>query len=300
MKILRIVLICAISILSVICVSAFFILLGIVPFNQRGSEINPDLASSFGTIYQGVFGTFLSLVSVLIVVLTILLGKEEKRVDDVENRVIKLTKLFIDTRDSIVIHGYKNSEHVGKRAFIFLKIRIRRIIYYVKQEFEAKKLGYEEHEEEIIDIAYLIFFFGFGREYENKIKDFYNKRLKKSIEIDTIITRLKEKHAETCHTTEEGNLAQYFRQLYNIVTYIDSKAYINDASKYDLVKLVRVQLSNQEQTILFYNSLSIIGIKWKTNGFIEKYGMIKNINENDLKGINIKKYYPKISLEIDD
>jgi hypothetical protein len=81
---------------------------------------------------------------------------------------------------------------------------------------------------------------------------------------------------------------------------------MNYKQKYAYIKILRGQLSNQEQALLFFNSLSEIGKPWEMkegidddNKLLTKYNMFKNIPRGYLKEINIKEYYPDIYYEGD-
>jgi len=81
-------------------------------------------------------------------------------------------------------------------------------------------------------------------------------------------------------------LGHYFRQLYMCVRCIDDTELLSESEKYALVKMLRTQMSDYEQILLYYNSLSPMGYVWqkplgKTNptqmSLLCKYRMIKNV-----------------------
>ena len=88
-------------------------------------------------------------------------------------------------------------------------------------------------------------------------------------------------------------LGVYFRQLYQTVMFIanaDSTIFTED-DKYAYAKLLRSNMSDTEQVLLYYNSLSEMGEKWnkRTDGAIKKreemgliarFKLIKNIPAN--------------------
>lgn len=80
----------------------------------------------------------------------------------------------------------------------------------------------------------------------------------------------------TGHGTKIGH---YFRHLYQTVKYVDSQNNENftDMLKYDYVKILRAQLSNFEQVLFYYNSISDLGKEWNLNGYIIKYHLITNL-----------------------
>ncbi|MCM1140860.1 MAG: putative phage abortive infection protein [Muribaculum sp.] len=81
-------------------------------------------------------------------------------------------------------------------------------------------------------------------------------------------------------------LGHYFRQMYMCVKYIDDTELLSDKEKYTCIKMLRTQMSDYEQIMLYYNSLSPIGYAWqkplgetelKKMSLICKYRMIKNV-----------------------
>ncbi|MEE1888208.1 putative phage abortive infection protein [Pseudomonas carassii] len=70
------------------------------------------------------------------------------------------------------------------------------------------------------------------------------------------------------HQTELGH---YFRYLYNLIKFVDESEF----SEGPYIKLVRAQLSDQELFLLFYNSTSNQGHKFRT--YIERYALFDNM-----------------------
>lgn len=100
-------------------------------------------------------------------------------------------------------------------------------------------------------------------------------------------------------------LGKYFRHLYNLVKFVDSSEALNSEEKMKYTKIIRSQLSDYEQIILFINSLTPLGEKWEirgNNNFFSKYQLIKNIPREqiliDFNGdLDPKAIYPKIKFE---
>lgn len=86
------------------------------------------------------------------------------------------------------------------------------------------------------------------------------------------------------HNTELGH---YFRFLYNMVASIENSA-IDNKSFY--AKILRAQLSDAEVAILFYNGLGKHGVQ-KFKPLIEKYSLLKNVNDKDIVDQNLKAKY---------
>lgn len=89
-----------------------------------------------------------------------------------------------------------------------------------------------------------------------------------------------------------SQLAPYFRQLYTIAKFIDgcNIPSLNYEKKYTYFKLLRCLMSDEEQALFYYNSISPLGKNWNTclytskenmsydtMGLLPKYRMIKNL-----------------------
>lgn len=88
-----------------------------------------------------------------------------------------------------------------------------------------------------------------------------------------------------------SQLAHYYRHLFQTVKFITAQdnQFITYEEKRKYLRILRSQLSNQEQALLFYNWLSNFGKQWENeiNKFFTDYRMIHNIYQ-DLLVIDIK------------
>lgn len=86
-------------------------------------------------------------------------------------------------------------------------------------------------------------------------------------------------------------LGHYFRHLFQMVKMLENEKYLKESERYTYAKQLRAQLNDNEQLLLYYNSMSEIGFEWlkphknKTWGRkhkcpIERFKMIKNIPSN--------------------
>lgn len=93
----------------------------------------------------------------------------------------------------------------------------------------------------------------------------------------------------------------YYRQMYQIVKYVANTKWLDEERRYNYIKMLRSQLSDYEQMMLFYNSLSVNGNNWREPypestiemmGFIARFRLIKNIPFHyDYFGNHPKKYF---------
>lgn len=176
---------------------------------------------------------------------------------------------------------------------------------------------YKDERYLFIDISYNIFFY--GEEVTNRLKDDELKLYKKVFEFIHKVCSFKEMSEQEilllCNDIkydrlpENGKLSYpsdllkghnltlglYFRQLYHIVKMVaTSQVIIDEKEKYEYVKILRTQLSDYEQVLLYYNSLANVGKKWnepnqtqsssnkeyswiENMAFIPRFRLIKNI-----------------------
>lgn len=159
----------------------------------------------------------------------------------------------------------------------------------------------EKKQNEVINIlVYGYFFYGIGysiSEREGAIAQL-NDRVR-----DEFVKYLSTSRARV--VAHNNLLGHYFRHLYHTVSYIAAMddAIVPEEQKYEYAKMVRGQMSDQEQLLLYYNSLSIPGRNWNVNHKNERkqynrenmgarFRMIKNIpNLNTICGLNPKDKY---------
>lgn len=119
----------------------------------------------------------------------------------------------------------------------------------------------------------------------------------------------------------QHRLGHYFRHLFQSYKYLDGSTYLCDEEKYFYGKMLRAQLSTYEQSLLFINSISSLGMRWEftpepkivnlknrkalkktTNGvrLITDYNLIKNLPGTHFDLIRYKTYYPNVKYESDE
>jgi hypothetical protein len=123
------------------------------------------------------------------------------------------------------------------------------------------------------------FYEGYKNEYSKGVADKHKTGI---YEYKEIINESYKKY----YRRHQSDLGHYFRNLYHIFKLIN-KANINGKSEY--ASLVRAQLSSHELLMLFYNSLSDQGEKFKP--LIEEFHILKGMPEDDLINENHKNLY---------
>lgn len=219
---------------------------------------------------------------------------------DVNLSIDKSEEINITGNLSILKHNFKlrNTNSVdnlrifkGREAFRVMKNEFE--IYYS----EARTIKQNNITINDFEDAYELFFWGvraYSRQDKRNLwekfepEDFINK-LQKRIE-----TLMSEKNTddplndffnhETLKEVVLGNgysshLGHYYRHLYHTVKFVVENKSLTYFQKRNYLKILRGQLSNYEQIMLFYNWLGGYGGDWenKDNSYFTQYKMLHNL-----------------------
>lgn len=245
--------------------------------------------------------------------------------DKIESRFFELLKIQREN-----VSDFHSKGKSGRSVVIDIYDEFNELFELIKlwYTFEKSELTNKtDWNKRCCEIAYLILFFGLGNKttesllvsiksiiqndtfYEN---EFYRFALKGMV--DNHIKRREENKAKLKiekqyldHDGHQSRLGHYFRHLFQTIKFIDSQpnSLLSYREKYIYVKTLRAQLSNHEQAIFFYNSLTYLGKSWEKGEnkddkkLITKYNLIKNIPKGFTGTIDPKNYYPNIYYEFD-
>lgn len=253
-----------------------------------------ETASHYGSFIGGYFGTFFSFLSIVVLFITLKNQRESSEIEKFENKYFQLIKLHRENVQEITTGGTR-----GRKVFVLLLREFRFIIQILERELDLtlqKKL----------DIAYHVLHYGVGpnssRILMNTLRSYSEEMARKVVEIFEL-ELLKNNRAVNNRVNyvlfegHQSRLSHYYRHLYQTVKYVHSQKNIN---KYDYVKILRAQLSNHELALLFLNSCSSLGQNWRSEGIIERYGLIKNLPKDFIDSeneVDIKKIYPHMLFE---
>jgi len=250
------------------------------------SQIDPELASKMGNFIGGYFGTIVLIITVFLLYLTLQEQKKAFTLQSFESKFYDLLKIHRDNVAEMNLGPRK-----GRSVFVILGAEFQDIYETVKKHYSAN----ESDDRAKANISYILLFFGVkdsGAEMARSLLEQYDKvMIEKIVNELSQIEKVKECKYLKEYTTmtnyepfngHQSRLGHYFRHLYQTVTLVDKQIILNKEEKQFYVKTLRAQLSNHELAVFFYNSLSAIGKNWrvgetKGNGFIDKYGLLKNI-----------------------
>lgn len=242
-----------------------------------------------------------------------------------KGEIISGNKVFISIHREIgeAIQILKNDLKINKLEKILSEKNIEKL--ESNENINNRKI--ELVELEIINLSYLIVFFGVSKESkpilekiltercEKKkilpILDFFQKKPaiwnKEEYENTDFQDRIKKNYHYKFFGGHQQRLGHYFRHLYQTVNYCnDSKVLKGKYNlKYEYLKTYRAQFSTYEQSIFTYNSISVLGRIWELNQpskevnkqLITKYNLIKNIPAEFISEINLTDFYPDVDYE---
>ncbi|WP_140484833.1 putative phage abortive infection protein [Flavobacterium sp. GSA192] len=233
----------------------------------------------------------------------------DTRINRFENKFYELLRLHKENVNEISIDGYDQRKIEKRKAFASMYREFRNAFFTTKIKYdELKKSGelkinYEDRE--LVKLAYIFFYAGVGihstklslamagKRFDKKLFEAVQKELK-SIQ-DNHKTRSKEKNLPELEIKNIGKsmmpksyrpfvghvnrFGHYYRHLFQTVKFVvnQDEKLIKKNAKLEYLKTLRAQLSDYEQTMLYYNAIGGFGQAWIDNEYFTKYRMIHNL-----------------------
>ncbi|MES2485505.1 MAG: putative phage abortive infection protein [Bacteroidota bacterium] len=222
---------------------------------------------------------------------------DQIKIQKIESQFYEMLKLHRENISEMQIHGYdfeeihlslKKFEKVttGRKVFVTMKTELEFIILLYVKDHVLDQEGFQK--------CYKIFFSGLD-EFEKKHpseKVFSQTlrliRARHEHPIGIIKNIARKKHSKDLDLNinykpfsgHASRLGHYFRHLYLTVKSVANSTVISDyEDKINYLRILRAQLSNHEQILLFYNWLSNYGSDCEndTQQFFTEYSMIHNL-----------------------
>lgn len=230
--------------------------------------------------------------------------KKDLKIERFENKFYELVRLHKANVDEINIAN----EILGRKAFVPMFYELR-FIYQLAENFKKKaslrdQENYDYGKIRLMPFAFSIFFYGIGPNSEKHFINSLSKGEKHLFDqmkplMEGLIQKLylnyftKNPSAkyypydaysntgvnlniEFYYFPFDGHvnrLGHYYRHLYQAVRYVIDQNFIED--KYSYIKMLRAQLSNFEQLLLYYNALAWFDQEWRE--IFTEYRFIKNL-----------------------
>lgn len=225
---------------------------------------------------------------------------QQNKIQQFESQFYEMLKLHRENITEMKINGYdyeetgtvmklkrfeKNTE--GRKIFVVMKTEFECILSLYAKDKKLDKNGFQK--------CYRLFFSGLD-EYEKAFptETIFIEMLKKarknhenpSFPIET--NKARKEFLDYCKlyfnykpfSGHSQRLGHYFRHLYLTVKSVANSKIVTDyEDRMRYLRIMRAQLSNHEQILLFYNWLSEYGSAWEndTHSFFTEYCMIHNL-----------------------
>lgn len=253
---------------------------------------DPDRASNFGSYFGGFIGAIFTISSTLLIFVTLISQNIDNTKNQIANQFFKMLDYHNENVKQINISHIdpsKNDKSEGRRAFVIFKLQIRELIKIVDRINHDLHLNLNDRQ--IIDIAYISFYYGIDNQWENFTIDKFSRYPRKE---EILHALLLEKNNATLKIgrTNQTSLSSYYRNMYRAISFIDSNKLLTNKEKVNYIKILRSQLSNPELYVLFFNLLSRFGTKWEQNNYVIKYKFIKNLPKNYCERFNPNDFFP--------
>lgn len=275
--------------------------------------INQDIGDykDIGTALSGLMGPFIAIAGVIVTGLAFYMQyqanqqiRRQFKIQQFESQfyeMLKLHKQNVEEMELTVYQEKVNRDENGdlkKSSYEYVNPKLvkgRKVFTHYVQEFHLLLSSINISDFEVINkesflVAYIVFFG--GEEKLSTDDDFrYNTLINASQAIirKTKLERLSEnRHLHEYFDLFRGHveyLGHYYRHLYMTVKYViesyekDKIIKSHDCLKY--LKVLRAQLSNAEQVMLFYNWVAGYGAKWEIGEkryYFSKYLMLHNLD----------------------
>ncbi|MBV7440756.1 putative phage abortive infection protein [Weeksellaceae bacterium TAE3-ERU29] len=247
---------------------------------ETEKDIYPSQAgNSIGDILSPIIGLLASVLTFLAFYIQKIANDEIKaqfKVQQFENQFYEMVRLHKENVNEIEIKTKSGITLKGRSVFFEMKEELEVLL-------RLNEINENEINEKVFKEVYVKFFWGVKKtkKYIQESLKSKDTRTKKTINkemSDLKISPLKGYHSFLGH---------YYRHLFHIVKFISNSS-IEESEKMKYLRVLRAQLSNYEQIMLFYNWLSEYGEDWEndSNNFFTRYKMIHNLWYDNLPEYN--------------
>ncbi|MFI1743249.1 putative phage abortive infection protein [Thalassobellus sediminis] len=190
---------------------------------------------------------------------------------------------------------------------VFVTMHTELIALYQFLEFYNEQYKTSIEKEELLTYAYKLFFFGIKSEipsseviddlsmirFKNHLNNVRNRHRNSNGKTnvferaneDVWMTNVELYIKYSPFSGHESRLGHYYRHLYSTVKFVVSKegTLFDYKQIREYLRILRSQMSNDEQLMLYYNCIIGFGQDWEINGFLTKYRMIHNLPVDKVK-----------------
>lgn len=288
----------------IIAILAFLILLFPVIFTNYNFQTLGQLGDATGGFLNPIIGISAALLTFLAFYIQYKANEQiqeqfSKQQFDVQ--FYNMLNIHIQNVNSMEIAN----DILGRKCFVrmFYEFKFIYLQLYDIYNTNKKEFCWDYSSLQLCDLAYKVFFFGIGNISNRVVLKLIDKEYHPIIvllidvleDVQEMFESPEEENAISVSTEDDNSmfelemfyypfdghstrLGHYFRNLFQSVSYVVNSEVITDRiDKYKYLKMIRAQLSNHEQLLLYYNSLSTFGREWLNNEYFTTHRMIKNI-----------------------
>jgi len=280
----------SVVVIFVIVLFTFILLLVIRGYDSsRLSEFSLSRLGLIGDFSSGVLGTLVASVVAIYAIRTYRLERSAKKETSLQTVLSAMLELHRQNVKEIKIekaeatNEYVEGREAFKQMYKELKAIYEDVEKAIQSEVKSDPIKYAEYQEEIKQkrLAHILSYGYF----------FYKAMSYRIIDTEGALKDLCDA-ASRCVPDKYRNLnrhlvlGHYYRHLYNMVNYVDKSDFSSQhKNKEKYVKLIRSQLSDYEEILLYYDSLSLLGMDWNDPlgeeekdemNLICKYRLLKN------------------------
>jgi hypothetical protein len=229
--------------------------------------------------------------------------KEQTRqweVERFENRFYELVKIHKENVNEMQIVQEDGKIISGREIFVVMFEELRYGYFLLKNDYVALKtseqITNEYDDDKLLNLAYTYFFWGtslitlnesfyetvakfdtLNNSYFSKLNAVQSKKFKADVKDE--IGKVLFTRNYVPFRGHSSRLGHYYRHLYQTVKFIVSQSddLLKEKEKDSYLTILRAQLSNHEQILLYYNAISGFGSRWIIERYLTYYGMIHNI-----------------------
>ncbi|WP_339658000.1 putative phage abortive infection protein [Flavobacterium frigidarium] len=200
-----------------------------------------------------------------------------------------------------IVRSHNTKIIEGRKVFVSMVVKLISCYEFLEEINSTWRVRYDPVD--LLKLSYRIFFFGSNseliilekidvdfidhvkkqlRKHRKRHRDSYSRKnvyqgLNKKIELFIKYSPF---------TGHENRLGHYYRHLYSTVKYVVNKereGLIDYKQSRGYLKILRSQMSNDEQLMLYYNYIIGFGKDWENDGYLTKYRMLHNLPIDKVK-----------------
>ncbi|MEN9302159.1 MAG: hypothetical protein RL264_588 [Bacteroidota bacterium] len=287
--------IAVLSLISGILISFFYLKNVLDDYSVVNREINLESSASIGDFIGGVVGTLFSLIGVIFLFITLNEQREFTQLERFESKFFELLKLHKEN-----VNELKYKDYQGREVFTEIKNDFYSVIDVILANGFIRRNRLDE--QDLANISFCIMYFGFNQNTADVLENkFFKKYYDYTNDINKCIKELEDKKRIPING-HQNKLSHYFRHLRRTILFVHRNEKLSQNQKKDYVRFVRAQLSTDEQILLFFHSISDLGLKWELENrnhekTISDYSLIRNIPLGSVYGFRPNRYYPELKME---